>query len=67
MRAVALHGLERSVLRALNAAEHHAVVLLREEALGDDTEKIDVDRDGDAENRQRQRRVLDSTRQSVRS
>ena len=60
-----LHGLERNVLRALDAAEHDAVILLGKESLGDDPKKIEVECDGEAENGQRQAGVFQDPAQAA--
>ena len=46
------HLLERDVLRGLGDTEHDAVVLRREEALGDYDVKIDAQTDGAEEHQQ---------------
>jgi hypothetical protein len=57
--------LERNVLRALNAAEGDAVILLREESFGDDPKKVEVACDGEAENGQRQAGVFEDPTQAA--
>src|SRR5208282_804448 len=60
-----LHGLKGSVLRALDAAEDDAVILLRKKSFGDDPKKVEVERDGQTENDQGQTRVFQNPTQAA--